>query len=767
LPLLPCFLFLTGGYHPVKIGEVYNDRYTIERKLGWGHFSTVWLASDAHVPDDHPHKLVAVKVQKSAQHYTEAALDEIDLLNQLRREGAKGEAPGAAYVVHLLDHFIAHGPHGKHVCLVFETMGQNLLALIKRYNYHGIPAFIVKIMARQLLEGLHFMHSNCKIIHTDLKPENFMMLSQPLDLEEVQYLRRRAVAAEATARAASQRAAENPLAGLRPAFQGIATNVPGQGGVLSKAQKKRLKAKAKKAAAKAAAAGGDADADADADSDADSDVEGEGEGADAAAAPVPAGDDDSKATDNATSSSSRSSSAADAVSAAAADPFDEANAPWVARRRAREAAFALKSPLARAIERYSIKIADLGNGCWTDKHFTSDVTTRQYRAPEVIVGSDYCTEIDIWSVACIVFELLTGDYLFDPKADPGRHSRNEDHLALIIELLGPLPKKLMTEGTQSRAYFNKRGELTNIKTLETWPLRGVLTEKYHLHPRDAAQLCAFLLPMLTTNPATRVKAAKALDADWLNLNAIDIFELRHADGSVESLSPQLRAEILREEKERVAEATADARAAGVQIEDRVLRAFEPYHGWLRRRDRDPDAELAQAEAEALAEAEGAEALTEADETEASADADAGAAGNITSNAPGKQAESAADVPETEAATAETGTEADADSEAGVDGKEDPEAADADADAPDANADSRGSGSADADAGVKASEAEAEPGAAEARAAADADAEGDADGDGDDDKGAQDQPQQVSQQKPQQQQQHQQQQKKQKNKKNKK
>ena len=35
-----------GGYHPVKIGDVYNGRYVIEKKLGWGHFSTVWLASD-------------------------------------------------------------------------------------------------------------------------------------------------------------------------------------------------------------------------------------------------------------------------------------------------------------------------------------------------------------------------------------------------------------------------------------------------------------------------------------------------------------------------------------------------------------------------------------------------------------------------------------------------------------------------------------------------------------------------------------------------
>ena len=42
--------WFVGGYHVVKIGDVYNDRYTIEKKLGWGHFSTVWLASDRYDP---------------------------------------------------------------------------------------------------------------------------------------------------------------------------------------------------------------------------------------------------------------------------------------------------------------------------------------------------------------------------------------------------------------------------------------------------------------------------------------------------------------------------------------------------------------------------------------------------------------------------------------------------------------------------------------------------------------------------------------------
>ena len=54
------------------------------------------------------------------------------------------------------------------------------------------------------------------------------------------------------------------------------------------------------------------------------------------------------------------------------------------------------------------KIADLGNACWVDHHYTEDIQTRQYRALEVLLGSGYGPPADIWSTACMAFELATG-----------------------------------------------------------------------------------------------------------------------------------------------------------------------------------------------------------------------------------------------------------------------------------------------------------------------------------------------------------------------
>ena len=177
-----------GGYHPVRIGECFRgSRYVVHRKLGWGHFSTVWLCWDSDGQRE-----VALKVQKSAKNYTEAAYDEIRILEQIEsgeagdgtgKPAAESEeephgrtsadfSAGKLCALTLLDHFEHRGPNGTHVCMVFEVLGDNLLSLIKRFGYRGIPMTAVREIARQVLLGLDYLHTHLRIIHTDLKPEN-------------------------------------------------------------------------------------------------------------------------------------------------------------------------------------------------------------------------------------------------------------------------------------------------------------------------------------------------------------------------------------------------------------------------------------------------------------------------------------------------------------------------------------------------------------------------------------------------------------------
>lgn len=57
--------------------------------------------------------------------------------------------------------------------------------------------------------------------------------------------------------------------------------------------------------------------------------------------------------------------------------------------------------------------------------------------------------------------------------------RDEDHLALMQELLGRMPKRISGTGRRARRYFTRAGDLRHIRTLRFWPLASVLEEKYN------------------------------------------------------------------------------------------------------------------------------------------------------------------------------------------------------------------------------------------------------------------------------------------------
>lgn len=157
-----------GGYHPVKIGDLFLQRYHVIRKIGWGHFSTVWLCFDFE-----DKRYVALKIVKSAANFTETAKDEIKILKAVRDTDPAD--PKRNKTVQLLNDFKITGVNGTHVCMVFEVLGHNLLKLIIKSQYRGIPYENVRTIIRQVLEGLDYLHTKCQIIHTGKKrsPINF------------------------------------------------------------------------------------------------------------------------------------------------------------------------------------------------------------------------------------------------------------------------------------------------------------------------------------------------------------------------------------------------------------------------------------------------------------------------------------------------------------------------------------------------------------------------------------------------------------------
>ncbi|KAI5794414.1 kinase-like domain-containing protein [Peziza echinospora] len=459
--------YCTGGYHPVQVGEQFKDgRYTVVQKLGWGHFSTVWLSRD-----NENGRHVALKVVRSAAHYTETALDEIKLLKKI--VDANPNHPGRAHVVSLLDSFEHKGPNGNHVCMVFEVLGENLLGLIKRWNHRGIPMPLVKQITKQVLLGLDYIHRECGIIHTDLKPEN--VLIEIGDVEKIvkeyvgstENIKKKEMKPPRGDDRNSRRRRRTLITGSQPLPSPISATFAQRhdDGISpfktpSHSSLNRLMANSRT---------------------------------------------------NGSSLSPLSASGDMDIPEEEMAHFREKSADIIARdisgitlEKTIEEENEDEDPLIN-IEVISVKIADLGNACWTNHHFTNDIQTRQYRSPEVILGAKWGASTDIWSMASMVFELVTGDYLFDPQSG-AKYGKDDDHIAQIVELLGPFPRNLSMSGKWSNEIFNRKGELRNIHRLRHWALPDVLREKYHFSKQDADEMAEFLLPMLELDPAKRANA---------------------------------------------------------------------------------------------------------------------------------------------------------------------------------------------------------------------------------------------------------------------
>jgi len=163
-----------------------------------------------------------------------------------------------------------------------------------------------------------------------------------------------------------------------------------------------------------------------------------------------------------------------------------------------------------------VKIADLGSACWTTQHFSDRIQTREYRSPEVIVGLEYGPPTDVWSTACMAFELATGDTLFQPNGAE-ESTRDADHLCQMIEFVGEIPVEVYQHGKQWAEFFNQTGRL-RIGSPHPSCLEERIKSKNRLSPDDAKQLADFLQPMLHLDPSQRSTARQSLQHKWLNGN---------------------------------------------------------------------------------------------------------------------------------------------------------------------------------------------------------------------------------------------------------
>ncbi|KAL2024254.1 hypothetical protein VTK56DRAFT_9410 [Thermocarpiscus australiensis] len=171
-------------FYPVRLGEIFQARYQVICKLGYGTASTTWLCRDLH-----DHRYVTIKVYAVGQAQVDrevAALKHIDSAIEALEPKVH---IGIYNIRRLLDWFEIPSPAGSgtNLCLIHEPLGISLGDLRKLVFDGRIPVVLVKGIALFLLRALDFLHRRANLVHTDIQEDNVLFtLGENQNLKEIE-----------------------------------------------------------------------------------------------------------------------------------------------------------------------------------------------------------------------------------------------------------------------------------------------------------------------------------------------------------------------------------------------------------------------------------------------------------------------------------------------------------------------------------------------------------------------------------------------------
>jgi serine/threonine protein kinase len=139
-----------------------------------------------------------------------------------------------------------------------------------------------------------------------------------------------------------------------------------------------------------------------------------------------------------------------------------------------------------------------------DYNKKAEIQTRYYRAPEIVLKCGFDEKCDVWSLGCSIYEILTGDILFDPEKDAS-YSRDFHHIYWFYEICGDIPKWMIEKSDRKKEFFNKNGKFLANKP-ESWDIKEVIKEEKQIDIIDnekLEQVINMIDSMLKINPNER------------------------------------------------------------------------------------------------------------------------------------------------------------------------------------------------------------------------------------------------------------------------
>ncbi|GAB1296034.1 Dual specificity protein kinase CLK4 [Apodemus speciosus] len=166
----------------------------------------------------------------------------------------------------------------------------------------------------------------------------------------------------------------------------------------------------------------------------------------------------------------------------------------------------------RTLKNTDIKVVDFGSATYDDEHHSTLVSTRHYRAPEVILALGWSQPCDVWSIGCILIEYYLGFTVFQTHD-------SKEHLAMMERILGPIPAH-MIQKTRKRKYFHhnqldwdEHSSAGRYVRRRCKPLKEFML----CHDEEHEKLFDLVRRMLEYDPTKRITLDEALQHPFFDL----------------------------------------------------------------------------------------------------------------------------------------------------------------------------------------------------------------------------------------------------------
>ncbi|XP_010902090.1 dual specificity protein kinase CLK2 isoform X1 [Esox lucius] len=159
----------------------------------------------------------------------------------------------------------------------------------------------------------------------------------------------------------------------------------------------------------------------------------------------------------------------------------------------------------RTVKCTDVRVVDFGSATFDHEHHSTIVSTRHYRAPEVILELGWSQPCDVWSIGCILFEYYLGFTLFQTHD-------NREHLAMMERILGPVPSRMIRKTRKQKYFYRGRLDWDESSSAGRYvrenckPLRRYLLSEAEEHH----QLFDLIESMLEYEPSKRLALADSI-----------------------------------------------------------------------------------------------------------------------------------------------------------------------------------------------------------------------------------------------------------------